>query len=121
MRLIYVDGIMVLFPTTEDVEGLEVGDMAYDCFGLEREVVRIFGRGVSVNGNAYVCYYTDSGTGSGSISNSLEANTLYRDVRLSMAHTSHELDGMERRLRVAVRHHLSRHARIDHLIVGDVK
>lgn len=57
-------------PTAYDVESLEVGFLAPDCFGTLSRVTRIYARGVNVKSKPYVCYYTrlsDTSTVSGSM------------------------------------------------------
>ena len=84
----------IYIPTRAEIEALEVGDLAPDCFGHWKLVTRIFGRGDDINGKAYVCYYTEYGV-RGSISNSLKEGQINRTVPLCGRYTSHELDQME--------------------------
>jgi hypothetical protein len=51
-------------PTREDVLGLNVGDLAPNCFGEMRAVTEIFGSGINVSGKAFVCYYAEFGPNS---------------------------------------------------------
>ena len=87
----------IYIPTRAEIQSLEVGDLAPDCFGQWRLVTRIFGRGHDVKGKAYVCYYTEFGPTS-SISNSLKEGEIHRTVALTGKYTSHELDILEKSL-----------------------
>lgn len=53
-----IDGVLVTRPTRADVLDLAAGELAPDVFGRMGPVTEIFGRGISVKGLAYVCYYT---------------------------------------------------------------
>jgi hypothetical protein len=85
-------------PTRSEIESLKEGDLAPDCFGNWRRVTRIYARGNDVNGKAYICYYTEFGTGA-SISNSLKEGEINRTVALTGKYTSHELDELEEKSR----------------------
>ena len=84
----------IYIPTRAEIQSLEVGDLAPDCFGSWRRVTRIYARGADVKGKAYVCYHTEFGPTS-SISNSLKEGEIHRSVALTGKNTSHELDEME--------------------------
>lgn len=83
-------------PTRKEVEAVQVGSQAPDCFGRMAEVKEVFGRGDDINGKAYVCYYTYFGSNGGSISNSLKEDELLRSVEACRDRTSWELDEIER-------------------------
>lgn len=85
-----------LIPTRSQVESLHVGDMAINPFGKMAEVTEVFARGVDVKGRAYICYYTRTGTETGSMSNSMTEGELVRTVPLTFKYTSVELDRIER-------------------------
>lgn len=87
----------IYIPTRSDIEALKEGDLALDCFGGWRRITRIYARGDDANGKAYVCYYTEFGSGA-SISNSLKEGKINRTVALTAKYTSHQLDDMEKRL-----------------------
>ena len=85
----------IYIPTRAEIEALQEGDLAPDCFGHWKRVTRIFARGNDVNGKAFVCYYTELGHGA-SISNSLQEGKINRTVALTGKYTSHELDLVEK-------------------------
>ena len=95
-----LNDVTLLVPTRDQVETLQVGDLAIDCFGEMRRVTGIFARGYDTNGRAYVCYYTEHGEGS-SISHSMKEGQLVRTVATSRHYTSAELVVIERRMRRA--------------------
>jgi hypothetical protein len=87
----------IYIPTRSEIEALKEGDLAPDCFGNWKRVIRIYARGADVKGKMYVCYYTEFGPGA-SISNSLEEGEINRTVGLTGKYSSHELDILEKRL-----------------------
>ncbi len=57
-------------PTRDDIEQLSVGDYVPNCFGKLAPITSITFRGISIQGKAYVGYYTqfsDNATISGSM------------------------------------------------------
>jgi hypothetical protein len=84
----------IYIPTPIEIENLQEVDLAPDCFGHWNPVMHILGRGNDINGNAYVCFYTEFGV-RGNISNSLKEGQISRTVPLCGRYTSHELDQME--------------------------
>lgn len=89
----------ITFPTREEIENLKVGDLAPDYAGRPAPVTEIFGRGVDVDGRAFVCYYTASPTGNGSSSNAMTEDTVLRGTHVTCHYTSAEIDTIELRLR----------------------
>lgn len=90
-------------PTREQVESLQVGDIAPGCFG-PAEVTEIFASGYSIpedGERAFVCYYTRH-TATSTISASMKEGELVRTLATSNAYTSAELDSIERELRQEV-------------------
>jgi len=87
----------IYIPTRAEIQSMEVGDLAPDCFGHWRRVTKVYAKGHDVNGKAYVCYYTEFGPGA-SISNSLKEGEINRTVALTGKFTSHELDILEKSL-----------------------
>jgi hypothetical protein len=88
-------GPALIVPTLADIQNLQVGDLALDCFGKMRRVIDIRFRGTDVYGRAFVGFTTEFGENSG-ISHSLKENELARTVATSNAHASAELDAIER-------------------------
>src|SRR5208283_461813 len=84
----------IYIPTRDEIQSLEVGDLAPDCFGQWRRVTKIYGKGHDVKGKAYICYYTEFGPTS-IISNSLKEGEIHRTVALTGKYSSHELDDLE--------------------------
>ena len=87
----------IYIPTRAEIQSMEVGELAPDCFGHWRRVTKVYAKGHDVNGKAYVCYYTEFGP-EASISNSLKEGEINRTVALTGKFTSHELDLMEKNL-----------------------
>ncbi len=85
-------------PTRETVEDLRIGDTAPNCFGTGT-VTEIHGRGVDVNGRAFVCYYSTWGNGSSTVSGSMKEDTIERTVALTRDHDSAEITDAENQLR----------------------
>lgn len=90
-------------PELADVENLQVGDLAPDCFGKLAKVTRIFHRGTDINGKRFVCYYTsindkDIALGNG-YSGSMKVDELIRTVALTGIFTSAECDNLEEEMR----------------------
>lgn len=78
-----VNGILITYPTREDVESLQVGDFAPDCFGKMSKVVKITYRGTNVHGKAYVGFYTEFGDNKSSMSGSLVEDEVVSTVPLA--------------------------------------
>jgi len=81
-------------PTADDCLEMKVGDQALDAFGNLATVNEIFARGISDKGRAYVCYYTDTGSG-GRVSNSIMAGEVQRTVRLCRLLDSEQIRRMD--------------------------
>jgi hypothetical protein len=90
-----------LIPTREQVEALQVGDLALDCFGKFNPVTDIYGRGTDIHGKRYVCFYTRLDDHAG-ISGSYKEGELVRTVPLCSKFTSTQLDQLEQRTLSAV-------------------
>lgn len=82
-------------PTREQIESLDVGDFAPDCFGRERRIVEITYRGTDVNGRVYVGVRLDFGDRS-TITESYKENTIHRTAN---GPNSSEYDRIERIIR----------------------
>ena len=87
---------LIYIPTRDEIQSLELSDLAPDCFGQWMRVTKIFGKGDDRNGKVYVCYYTEFGPTS-SISNSLKEGEINRTVDLTAKYTSHEIDVLEKK------------------------
>jgi hypothetical protein len=87
--------VLLVRPSREDVLGLEVGDLALDCFQKYQKVTEIYGRGDDVSGRAYVCFYTDFGGGS-QMSGSYKEGKLVRTVTLTNRYKSDECREIEK-------------------------
>jgi hypothetical protein len=92
---------IILIPTRGQVEALQVGDLALDCFGKFNPVTDIYGRGTDIKGKRYVCFYTRLDDHA-SISGSYKEGELVRTVPLCSKHTSAQLDQLEQRSLSAV-------------------
>ena len=92
----------IYIPTRMEIEAFKENDLAPDCFGNWRRIVKIYAKGHDVNGKAYVCYYTEFGPTS-SISNSLKEGEIHRSTALTGKFTSHELDILEEKQRKTTR------------------
>lgn len=95
MRIIDTGVVKLMVPTGEDIESIEVGKKAPDCFGNMSDVKRIFYRTVNRNGKKCVGYYTDFGPYA-SISMSLTEGELVRTVAACNIYKSAELDRFEK-------------------------
>ena len=82
-------------PTLADVEGIEPGVLALDCFGRWSRVREVLYRGTDVAGRPFVGFATEFGPNS-TVSGSYKVGELVRTVPLCSAHTSAELDVLER-------------------------
>lgn len=78
-----IDGLLVVKPTRQDIESLQVGDYAPNCFGKFGIVNKIAYRGIDVNGKAYVGYYVQWHGDGSSISETLKENRILMTVPLS--------------------------------------
>ncbi len=86
---------MLYIPTRTDIESLQVGDVAMDCFGRPAKVVGISFQGKASDGKAFVHYYTASTSGNGQISMSMKEDELVRHVGTSKYFNSYQLDDIE--------------------------
>lgn len=88
-------GVICLVPTREQVEQLQVGDEAPDCFGKMRKVVNVYHRSYQpTSGLQYVLYNTEFGPNS-RITGDLTENTLLRTIALTRLFNSRQLDDIE--------------------------
>lgn len=78
-----IDGLLVVKPTRQDIESLQVGDYAPNCFGKFGKVNEISYRGIDVNGKAYVGYYVQWHGDDSSISESIKEDNIVMTVPLS--------------------------------------
>lgn len=85
---------MLFIPTRNDIESMQVGDKAMDCFGKSNEVVKVEHKGTDINGKLFVCYATWFSHAT-SISMSMKEDELVRHVGTSAKFTSHQLDLIE--------------------------
>lgn len=85
----------IYIPTRFEIEALKEGDLAPDCFGNWRLDTKIYARNDDINGQAYVCYYTEFGPGA-SISNALKESEINRTIALTAKYSSRELDDLEK-------------------------
>ncbi len=83
MRHKVIDGLLVVKPTRQDVENLQVGDYAPNCFGKFGKVNQIAYRGTDVNNKAYVGYYVQWHGEDSSISETLKEDRILMTVPLS--------------------------------------
>jgi len=81
-------------PTRKEIEAIEVGTMALDCFGKLAKVVAVSAKREDIHGKLFCCYNTDFGPGS-SISMSQKEDKLTRTVAASNRYKSAELDVIE--------------------------
>jgi hypothetical protein len=81
-------------PERMDIENLEVGMCAPNCFGGLSTVIEISCKKEDIKGKLFVCYCVKHG--SGSISMSMKEGELIRDVETCSFFTSNELLVIER-------------------------
>jgi hypothetical protein len=91
--------LTVFIPERSDIENLQVGDLAPNCFGGTGRVDRIFARMEDNNGKLFVCYYVEWGKKGSTISESMKEGELIRSLHACSLFTSAELDEIERRYR----------------------
>lgn len=89
--------ITVEVPTREEIESLQAGMGATDCFGHQRVITRVFARGNNIHGKAYVCYYTQFGDTS-EMSMSLREGEIVRTLDLTRKFSSHQIDMLQRQV-----------------------
>lgn len=44
-------------PTRDNIEQLDVGSLAPDCFGQLKPITRIYAMGENIHEKKYICYY----------------------------------------------------------------
>lgn len=85
---------MLYIPTRSDIEALQTGNMAIDCFGHEAEIVSEVYRGADIYGKLFASYYTQL-SNNAMCSMSMKEDELVRHVGTSAKFTSHQLDLIE--------------------------
>ena len=85
MRQTTINGVLVTRPTRDDIESLQVGDLAPDCFGKMSPVTSIIYRGVNVKGKAFVGFYTAFGENNSSISGSMTEDETVSTIQITQA------------------------------------
>jgi hypothetical protein len=85
---------MLYIPTRSDIEAMQVGDKAMNCFGRPARVVEVSFRGTDIKGKAYVGVKLNFGPNS-TITQSFKEDELVRHVGTSAKFTSHQLDDIE--------------------------
>jgi hypothetical protein len=93
-----IDGLAVIRPSRDDVQNLAVGDCIPDCFGRMARVVRIYAQRDDVSGKAFVCFYTDFGSGS-SMSGSMKEGEIY--MTLAVTSQFHRTEAAQRAYEMA--------------------
>ena len=78
----------VHFPSAQDVQDLQVGDIAIDSAGRQAEVMRIVHKEPDARGDAFVCYDTKTGSTS-TCSMSFKANRLTHASVLQLNNYDH--------------------------------
>jgi hypothetical protein len=86
---------IALIPSISDIEHLNVGDLALDCFGKMSKVTYISARRIATANTPFVMFYTETGTGNGSVSGVYRAGELVRTVPLSFKLTSNQTKSLE--------------------------
>lgn len=86
---------MLYIPTRTDIESLQEGDSAPDCFGKLSKVVEVGHRGSDTKGKSFVMYFTAFGSDGSTCSMSMKEDELVRHVGTSAKFTSHQLDDIE--------------------------
>lgn len=79
-------------PTRAEIDALQVGQLAPDCFGRLAEVKSIYARSDDINGKRFVCYYTVFGSGGSTCSMSQKEGEVSRDAGTCRIGTSAEID-----------------------------
>lgn len=85
MRQQVINTVLVTRPTREDIESLQIGDLAPDCFGKMSPVTSIIFRGTNVHGKAFVGFYTEYGENNGAISGSMTEDETVSTVQITQA------------------------------------
>lgn len=92
---VYTGKVTAFRPTREEIAAIEVGSEAPDAFGKLARVVEITARKEDIHGKLFICYYT-TWSENARMSNSMKEGEIVRTVDLSRAHTSAEIDAVER-------------------------
>jgi hypothetical protein len=91
-------GVSCYIPTLEEVQQIQVGDVALDCFGSLKPVVEIYGRGQDGKDRTYVLFKTQFSDAGSTITGDMTEGVLARTVHLTKYFNSHELDLIEKYL-----------------------
>lgn len=89
--------LSVEVPTREEIDAIQAGMEATDCFGHQRLVTRVFARGVTAHGRAYCCYYTRH-TETSEMSMSIREGEIVRTLHLTRLLSSHQIDQLQRQV-----------------------
>jgi len=101
------EGLEFFVPSRAEVEAVEVGSLAIDCFGNWKPVVEILHRGPDIVGKLFVHYTVPFGDNGSTITHSIKEGELVRTVPLSCKYTANELRDIEEALKInspAARH-----------------
>lgn len=63
---------MIPIATRKEIENLEVGDIAYNCFGQKRKVVEVTARMEDIHGKLFALYYVEFGNDGSKMSHSIK-------------------------------------------------
>lgn len=94
MKTKKVKNDLLYMPSREDIENVQVGDLAIDCFGRFSKVVEITCRKNDICGKLFVHYYTEFGPNNGRISMSMKEDEIVRHANINLL--SHEIDTAEK-------------------------
>ncbi len=83
MRQQVINQVLVTNPTRDDINSLQVDDLAPDCFGKMARVTSITYHGTNVHGKAFIGYYTEFGDNNGAISGSMTEDEIVATVQIS--------------------------------------
>lgn len=81
-------GNIIVKPTRQDVETLQMGDFALDCFGKWSRVESIFHRGEDIHGKLFVCFRVDFGNDGSTITASAKEDEFVATVPLTREYST---------------------------------
>ena len=87
--------LTIYVPSKSYIENFEIGTKAPYCFGGLRDVVEVFAINQDVNGKIFACYYIKHSENS-RISGSVKEGEIVRDLKLTCALKSAEIDEIQR-------------------------
>ncbi len=94
----FKNGQATVFPTTEEILDLKIGDWVFDCFGRAAKVVEILGRGLTyVSDRPFVMVYLEFGHDS-RIDACFTADTF--DLTVGLRYPSDDLMTLQRQARL---------------------